>query len=222
MSSSTRCEAGGAQPGRELHDADAPGLTRRKPAPPVTVLHTTRLRLEPFGEQHLDGLHAMNSRPEVMRFISGQPDTREQTAAAIARVQRCWAAWGTSWWAFVERDGGRLVGAGSVQHLRHEAALPVDLERLRGNPLEIGWRLHPDFWRQGLASEAAVRMAAFAFENLAARELLAVRHPDNLDSARVMDRLGMRYRGLEVWYGKRLATHVLDREAWQGAGPPPG
>ena len=37
----------------------------------MTILHTTRLRLEPFGEQHLDGLHEMNRRPEVMRFISG-------------------------------------------------------------------------------------------------------------------------------------------------------
>ena len=29
------------------------------------------------------------------------------------------------------------------------------------------------------------------------------------------DRLGMRYRGMEVWYGKTLATHVLRREDWQ-------
>jgi hypothetical protein len=29
-----------------------------------------------------------------------------------------------------------------------------------------------------------------------------------------MGRLGMRYRGLEVWYGERVAAHVLDRERW--------
>lgn len=186
----------------------------------MTVLHTTRLRLEPLREHHLDGFHAMNRRPEVMRFISGQPETREQTAASIARVQRCWEAWGTSWWAFLALDTGHLVGAGAVQHLRREAAIPGDLECLRSNPLEIGWRLHPDAWHQGLATEAAVRMAAFAFETLAAAELLAVRHPDNLDSGRVMDRLGMRYRGLEVWYGKTLATHVLGRQDWQRTAAP--
>ncbi|WP_298827107.1 GNAT family N-acetyltransferase [uncultured Piscinibacter sp.] len=188
----------------------------------MTILHTTRLRLEPFGEHHLDGLHEMNRRPEVMRYISGQPETREQTSAGIARVQRCWAAWGTSWWAFIELNGGRVAGAGCIQHLRQEAAIPADLERLRSNPLEVGWRLHPDFWHQGLASEAAARMAAFAFENLAAAELLAVRHPDNIDSSRVMDRLGMRYRGLEPWYGTTLATHVLSREEWQRPHPLPG
>ena len=101
-----------------------------------------------------------------------------------------------------------------VMHARREAELPADLDGLRCNPPEIGWRLHLDFWRQGLASEAALRMAAFAFDNLAAPELVAVRHPENVASERVMDRLRMRYRGFEVWYGKMLATHAVGREEW--------
>jgi RimJ/RimL family protein N-acetyltransferase len=181
----------------------------------VTVLHTARLRLEPITDQHLDGVYEMDREVEVMRYISGKPATREQTAAWIARVQRCWAAWGTSWWAFVEPASGRIAGAGCIQYARREADLPADLQTLRCNPLEIGWRLHPDFWRQGLASEAAFRMAAFAFEDLAGAELIAFRHPDNVASARLMERLGMRYRGLETWYGEIGATHVVGREEWQ-------
>jgi RimJ/RimL family protein N-acetyltransferase len=185
----------------------------------LTTLHTERLRLEPFADRHLEGLHEMNRKPEVMQFITGRPETREQTAAAIARVQRCWAALGTSWWTFICPASGRVAGAGCIQYARRDAVMPDDLESLRGNPLEIGWRLHPDFWHLGLASEAAACMAAFAFETLAAPELIAVRHPDNIASARVMDRLGMRYRGLERWYGETLATHVLSRNDWTGSGP---
>ena len=182
----------------------------------MTTLLTNRLRLEPFAEQHLDGLHEMNRLPEVMRYLGGQPETREQTAAAIARVQRSWSILGTSWWAFICLQSGRVAGAGCIQYLRRDAAAPADLERLRCNPLEIGWRLHPDFWGLGLASEAAARMAAFAFEDLSAQELLAVRYPENVNSERVMDRLGMRYRGLEPWYGITVATHVLGRAQWLG------
>lgn len=181
----------------------------------MTILHTDRLRLEPFAEAHLDGLHAMNRLPEVMRYISGQPETREQTAAGIARVQRAWSILGTSWWAFVDA-AGVVVGAGCIQYARREAAPPADLASLRGNPLEIGWRLHPDHQGKGLAIEAARRMAAFAFEDLATPELIAVRHPDNVASGRVMDRLGMRYRGLEPWYGLELATHAMGRGTWAG------
>ena len=178
----------------------------------MTLLHTARMRLEPITVLHLDGLQEMDSRPEVMRYISGEPATREQTAAWIARVGRCWAAWGTSWWAFIEPLSGRIAGAGCIQYARREAALPEDLDSLRCNPLEIGWRLHPDFWGRGLASEAALCMAAFAFDSLDASELIAVRHPDNLASARVMNRLQMRYRGLETWYGHAVATHAVSRQ----------
>lgn len=179
----------------------------------MNVLDTARLRLEPFAPHHLDGLHEMNRLPEVARFLGGTPETPEQTAAAIARVQRCWAAWGTSWWAFVQRDEGGVIGAGCIQYLRREAAPPEDPLTLCGNPLEIGWRLHPRCWHLGYASEAASRMTAFAFERFPIAELLAVCHPDNRASARVMERLGMRYRGLEPWYGTQLSTYALARSA---------
>jgi len=180
-----------------------------------TILHTKRLRLEPFDERHLDGLHAMNSRPEVMRYVGGQTQTREQTAAVIARVKRCWEAWGTSWWALIETKTERVAGAGCIQYLRRDAEPPEDLESLKANPVEIGWRLHPDFWSQGLASEAARRMAAFAFDRFPIEELLAVRDPENVNSGRVMERLGMRLRGLEPWYGTTVAMHVVSRGEWQ-------
>jgi len=193
----------------------ANGRPHTNPSSNVTALLTKRLRLEPFDDRHLDGLNAMNSLPEVMRFVGGQIESREETAAVISRVKRCWAAWGTSWWAFVELKSERVAGAGCIQYLRRDATPPVDSNDLMGNPIEIGWRLHPDFWHQGLATEAAHRMATFAFEALPIHELLAVRDPENDSSGRVMDRLGMRFRGLEPWYGTTVATHVIARSEWQ-------
>jgi RimJ/RimL family protein N-acetyltransferase len=101
-----------------------------------------------------------------------------------------------------------------VQHLRREAEPPDDLEPLRANPLELGWRLHPDYWGRGLATEGAIHMARHAFDGLDADALYAVRHPDNATSGQVMERLGMRYVGLEAWYGRPLATHRLMRSEW--------
>lgn len=182
----------------------------------MTILETARLRLEPCAPEHLEGLHAMNRRPEVMRYIgAGEPETLEGTQRMVELVQRCWAHFGFSWWTFIDRASGRVAGAGAVQHLRPEPQRPADWAALRAWPLELGWRLHPDFWRLGLASEAAERMAGFAFEDLAAPELYAVRHPDNAASGRVMDRLGMQALGLQRWYGEMLAAHRVSRDAWQ-------
>ncbi len=170
----------------------------------MTILTTDRLRLEPFDERHLEGLHAMNRLPEVMRFITGKPETLEQTRAAIEVVKGRWAQYGFSWWAFVERGTGRVIGAGCIQYLGRD---PV-------NPHEIGWRLVPDKWGQGYASEAARAMAGWAFGSLGAPLLCAVCKPDNLDSARVMQRLGMRHRGEETWYDSAHAVYEMTRADW--------
>lgn len=174
----------------------------------MTILTTERLRLEPFDERHLEGLHAMNRLPEVMRFITGQPETLEQTRAGIALVKGRWAQFGFSWWAFVERATDRVVGAGCIQYLGRDPA----------NPHEIGWRLVPDKWGKGYASEAARAMAAWAFETLEAPLLCAVCKAENVASAKVMQRLGMRYRGEETWYDSPHAVYEMTRDEWRAAG----
>lgn len=176
----------------------------------MTILTTARLRLEPFDLSHLDGLHEMNADPEVMRYLSGRPETREETIAAIERVQARWREFGHSWWSFLDRESGHVVGAGCIQHLRRtDTPLPD-----RTCPLEIGWRLRRDHWHQGLASEAAVAMADFAFKGLAASELYAVCDPQNAASAAVMRRLGMNELGIETWYGRSLSTYRTTAQRW--------
>jgi RimJ/RimL family protein N-acetyltransferase len=155
----------------------------------------------------------MNADPEVMRYISGRPETRDETLAVIELVQRRWARFGYSWWSFIETASGEIVGAGAIQNLRQVQAPEPD----PACPLEIGWRLRRDRWHQGIATEAARAMAGFAFDTLRAEELLAVCDPANLASARVMQRLGMQDCGLQTWYGKRLATYSIDAPQWRAS-----
>jgi RimJ/RimL family protein N-acetyltransferase len=172
----------------------------------MTILTSARLRFEPFDERHFDGLQAMNSDPEVMRYISGRPETPEETRAAIARVQGRWAQYGYGWWALIEQGTGELAGATGLQHLGHDGA----------NPHEIGWRLRRDRWGLGLASEAARTILAHAFEVVGAPAVCAIRHPENVNSRRVMDRLGMRHIGLQTWHEMEVEVHELARAGWAG------
>jgi RimJ/RimL family protein N-acetyltransferase len=151
------------------------------------VLTTARLRLEPFDDSHLEGLNAINADSEVMRYLADRPETRQETLAVIERVKARWVEWGFSWWIFIERQSGEIVGAGCIQYLGKDPT----------NHLEIGWRVRRDKWRQGFAFEAAERMAAFAFETLETNLLCAVCHPENVASVAVMKKLGMRFRGIE-------------------------
>jgi ribosomal-protein-alanine N-acetyltransferase len=171
----------------------------------MTILVTTRLRLVPINDEHLDGLNAMNSDPEVMRYLTGKPETRDETLAMIGRVKARWAEWGFSWFSLFDKDSGDLIGAAGVQYLGLDKA----------NPHEIGWRLRKDRWGQGLASEAAQRLATFAFDDLDAPLLCSVCHTENKLSARVMERLGMRYTGEETWYGMATSRYDMTRGEWR-------
>jgi RimJ/RimL family protein N-acetyltransferase len=143
----------------------------------MPILDSARLRFEPMQDAHYDGLRRLNSDPLVMRFISGQPETPDDTHAAIARVKARWETLGYAWWSLIERDSGELIGAGCIQHLGHDTS----------NPHEIGWRLRPDRWGQGYAIEAAERMARFAFDDLGVPLLCAICDPENV-------RHGVRHR----------------------------
>lgn len=173
----------------------------------MTILLTPRLRLEPMADAHLGGLFEMNRDPEVMRYITGKPDTREDTRLMIDRVKARWAEWGYSWWTFIERDSGLIVGAGCVQHIGRD----------RANPHELGWRLRRDRWDRGYASEAARRMTAFAIDELRAPQLVAFCDPDNAGSAHVMTKLGMRFRAIEHWYDFDGALYGMTAEEWRAS-----
>jgi len=163
-------------------------------------------------DAHLHGLFEMNRDPEVMRYITGKPDTLADTQAMIDRVKMRWSQWGFSWWTFFEIGTGEIVGAGCIQYLRGDTA----------GPHEIGWRLRRDRWGVGYGSEAARRMAAFAFDELDAPQLVAVADPENAGSLHVMKKLGLSYRGIERLHDSDVAVYGMTADEWRarnGPGP---
>lgn len=164
------------------------------------ILSTARLRLEPYRDSHFDGLLSMNSDPEVMRFFE-RTDTADDVRAQIVMVQERWERLGYSWWAFIDREAGRLVGAGCIQNIEGNEA----------NPIEVGWRLRPERWGKGFATEAGQAMLRFAFDDLKVPEVYGVADPENHASLRVMERLGMRDAGLRPFYGTMCSTSVKER-----------
>ena len=168
----------------------------------MTVLATERLRLEPIGPRHLEGLLRINGDPEVMRHIGrGLPETAEATGLFVERVQQRWSEHPFSWWAFLDR-AREVIGCGPLQHLEGDP----------GKPHEIGWRIRRDRWGLGYAPEAARAIADYAFTRIKVPVLLAVALPANTPSIRVMQKIGMRRRGIETHYGKPCITFEMEAD----------
>ncbi|KWX77508.1 GCN5 family acetyltransferase [Paenibacillus riograndensis] len=72
---------------------------------------------------------------------------------------------------------------------------------------EIGYCFNPLFWRQGYTSEAAASLLDFGFQELNLHRIYATCRPENVGSAKVMQKLGMVYEG-------HLREHMWHKGRW--------
>jgi [ribosomal protein S5]-alanine N-acetyltransferase len=80
-------------------------------------------------------------------------------------------------WALIHKADDRLIG--SCGFVTTETAL------------EIGWRLAPDYWGQGLATEAAKAALEFGISTLRFRRVTATVQTANMASVRLIEKFGM-------------------------------
>ena len=146
-----------------------------------TVIDTPRLRLRHFLETDLDELAVLMANVDFMRFSSGV-FTREQTTSFLFdRVIAPARAGLPSLFAVMPREEKRLIGyCGFYRQIVDEV-----------EEIEIGYRLHPDYWNRGLATEAARAVRAYAFEVLKLERVISLIHPENHASRRVTEKNGM-------------------------------
>jgi RimJ/RimL family protein N-acetyltransferase len=166
---------------------------------PALPLMTERLVLRLFTTDDLDDMYAYQGRADVARWIYRPPRTRERCAEVIAEV-----AGGTDW----DTDGDRL----NLAITRRGTAgvigeISLTLAAARARQTEIGWVLHPDHEGHGYATEAARAAAAVAFDQLGTHRLYARLDVENIGSARVCERLGMRREA-------HLIENDLDGDRW--------
>jgi RimJ/RimL family protein N-acetyltransferase len=119
--------------------------------------------------------------PEVWWYPLRRGFTAKETAGFLERQIEEWATRGWGLWA-LDRDGVLVgyTGFGVPEFLPEVMPVP-----------EIGWRLHPDVWGSGLATEAAVASLDYGFGELGFTEVVSIFEPDNVASGRVMERIGM-------------------------------
>ena len=80
--------------------------------------------------------------------------------------------------------------------------------------IELGYHLLPKFWGQGLATEAARAVIPYAFENYAPKKLIAGHHPGNVNSKKVLDKLGFKYSHDEdLGLGVGIPRYLLNAPA---------
>lgn len=170
----------------------------------MTVLQTPNLKLRSFSGEDLDNLSALMANPDFMRFSLGV-FSREQTAGFLERVQERDRKGLPSQFAVILRSTGRLIGfCGFIQQTVDEV-----------EEIEIGYRLDPNHWGRGFATEAARSVRDHAFQQLRLSRVISLIQPANIRSRRVAEKNGMIPEKETTFRGFPTTVFAINRSEWE-------
>jgi ribosomal-protein-alanine N-acetyltransferase len=174
----------------------------------VQPIRTSRLMLRALSDDDLDGFAALHAEPRVMEKL-GATLSRSESQVALTRIRSTVEGGGLGPWAVELVDGARFIGLVGLSRPTFEAAFTPCVE--------VVWRMLPEYWGNGLATEAARASLDFGFRVLGLPEILAWTTPDNVASRRVMAKLGMTHDAADdfdhprLFSGHPFRRHVLYR-----------
>lgn len=153
----------------------------------MTILRTERLTLRPARESDAGRFAEILSNWNVIRMMRLAPHPyTEELARAWIETHAPEREAGSAHRFAIERDG-RLIGT-------------CDVDEIANGVGDLGYWLEEPAWGQGIASEAARAVMAFAFDGLRLGRLTSGHAADNPASGKVLTKLGFgRVGQARVW-----------------------
>lgn len=168
------------------------------------VLTTERLNLRKMTTDDVDRLMKIFSDPEAMTYY---PSTLDEagTLEWIHRVLGNYQKFGVGLWIVEDKATGRFLGQCGI--------IPQELDGII--EMEIGYLLVRQEWGQGYASESARACKEYGFETMGYRKMISLIDINNIRSAKVAERIGMRVEQQIVRCNKNVWVYsaVKQREA---------
>ena len=168
------------------------------------IISTERLGLRRWIDSDANPCIEMNKDKEVMKFFP-KAQTAEETLAMIERIRSRFEENDFGFYAVEKKSTREFIGLTGF-------GIP-NFESFFTPCIEIGWRFKKEEWGRGYATEAANACIEYGFNILAFDKLVSFTSTLNINSEKVMKRIGMNKIGefnhplIET--DNRLCRHVL-------------
>lgn len=151
---------------------------------------------------------AIFAEKEVWQYPLGRGRTPDETSSFLERQRAAWSRGALSVWAAEMRATRELIG---YIGLSVPEFLPEILPAV-----EVGWRMQPRHWGQGLATEGGRESLRVGFDLLELERIVSIGEPDNQASTAVMERLGMTesHRTVHPKFNVLLTVYEITSRQW--------
>lgn len=150
-------------------------------------IRTERLTLRLMTQADVDDVFAYQSREDVCEYLLHGRRSRDEVVDMVAKYGAATRLAEDHDW--IEPAIELTLPDGTLRVIGH---MYLNLASVENLGAEIGWTLHPDFFGQGYASEAATAILDLAFGELGLHRVRAELDPRNDASIALCRRLGMR------------------------------
>ncbi len=158
-------------------------------------LQSLQLEYRPFMQNDSDQLFLLDSDPLVHRYLGNNPiKTVDDAKAVIHLLQKQYEQYGIGRYATFEKLSGDFIGWTGVKFIVDEEAGLVNFH-------DIGYRLRPEYWNKGYATEATQFWLKYSFEIRKVEEVYGSVNIENKASRRVLEKCGLTYFDSFDWHG---------------------
>ncbi len=168
------------------------------------IFETKRLILKQPVLADFNELLLLRTNPEVMQYIgTGDIQTEEQVKEFIDNAKSYADEYGLGFYSVFEKESNDFVGQAGLFHLGFNVNQP---------DIELAYRLHSEYWNKGYATELAKALIEYGFNKFSLPKIVAIVHPENSRSRRVMEKAGMSYHGMIDFKGRTLPCYEIFNE----------
>ncbi|AWA31447.1 GNAT family N-acetyltransferase [Flavobacterium magnum] len=171
------------------------------------VIETPRLILRELTFSDAPGMFRLDSDPEVHRFLGNNPvTTMQQVEDVIGMIHEQYAQNGIGRWAVTLKETGAFLGW---------SGLKLESDKNGYDRFyDLGYRLIPEYWGKGYATESAEAFVAFGFRELQLEKICGYTAQGNLSSAKVLQKAGLCFTNTFACDGETCNWYELDRNVW--------
>ncbi|WP_413381966.1 GNAT family N-acetyltransferase [Alkalihalobacillus sp. 1P02AB] len=149
-------------------------------------LDTSRLSLVQINKDHVESYYNIMSKDEVTKYYGMESlQSREEAEKMTDSFQTNFENKRGIRWGIIDKASSEFIGTVGLNNLN-----------LPNKKAEIGYELHPFYWKKGITTEAVKEVLNYSFGTLVLHRIGAITFPENERSTQLLVRLGFSREGL--------------------------
>lgn len=151
-------------------------------------IETERLILREFIEDDVDGLFRLDSDPIVHKYLGNKPaKTKAESAKYIQDCKLKYPKHGMCRLAVIEKQSGYFIGWSGLRFIDDYVF------NNQTNFYDVGYRLIPEYWNKGYATESGKASVNYGFNTLKLDTIYGITEIGNEASHKALLKIGLDY-----------------------------